>query len=123
MLICSESDIKLNKSQIFNAFDELNSKLENIFDSNEAFIGCCEPVSEFFIEWHQKTFPDLCLENYPCFQYYMSEDQMKYLLEDTKTGIPLPDGYYWDEADPEKDTKLLYETWKYSGRGDYERIQ
>ncbi|KAE9546333.1 hypothetical protein FO519_010455, partial [Halicephalobus sp. NKZ332] len=48
---------------------------------------------------------------------------MTRFLERTKDGIPLPEGYYWDEADPEKDTQVLFKTWKYSGPGDYERIK
>ena len=53
----------------------------------------------------------------------MSEDQRKLILEDTKGGIPLPEEYYLDKADPEKDTKTLFETWKHSSPGDYEAIK
>ena len=120
MFIYSESDIKLDKSQIFETFDKLNEEIRDLFTVEESNISCHIPVSEMFYEWYQKRFSDFYLKSNPCFHYYMSEDQRNRLLEDTKDGIPLPEGYYWDEIDPEKDTRIVYETWKLAGPGDYE---
>ena len=122
-MIGCEPDTKLDKSQIFEAFDELNKKIKDMFDVDGPVLLCCKPISELFVEWHERTFSDIHLKNDPCFQYYISKDQRNLLLEDSKDGIPLPEEYYWDNADLEKDTKVLFETWKHSCPGDLEAMQ
>jgi len=123
ILMSSEPDIKLDNSHMFEVFDKLNKEIEGLFGVEGSIIDCFKPVSDLFCEWHQKKFPNMQLVNRPCFSYYMSEEQRTRLLEDTKDGIPLPEGYYWDEADPEKDAKIMFETWKLAGPGDYEGMK
>ncbi|KAE9550075.1 hypothetical protein FO519_006707 [Halicephalobus sp. NKZ332] len=123
LLICSEPDIKLDKLQMFEVFEKLNIEMKNMFGVEELAVVCFNPIHDMFVEWYNKTFPDSSLGCNPCFYYYMTEDQMTRLLEETKDGIPLPEGYYWDKADPEKDAQTLFETWQYSANGDYEGMK
>ena len=123
MMISSEPDIQLDKSQLLEVFDKLNKELKNVFGTEGTALKCSKPISDAFIEWHEKTFPDLFLKKNPLYYYYMSEEQRSRLIEDTKDGISLPEGYSWGEADPEKDTQIIVDTWTYSGPGEYERIQ
>ena len=119
----SKPDIKLDNSHMFEVFDKLNEEIEGVFGVEGSMICCFRPVSDIVYEWHQKKFPNVQLVDHPCFNYYMSKDQMKRLLEDTKDGIPLPAGYYWDEVDPENDIEVLYNTWKLAGPGDDEGLK
>ena len=123
MLICCEPDIKLDKSQLFEAFDKINETIEDMFTVKGPVTLCSKLISDLLIEWHEKKFPNLSFYIDSCFHYYMTEDQMKRLLEDTKDGIALPEGYYWDEADPEKDAEILCETWQHAGPRELEGMR
>ncbi|KAE9549266.1 hypothetical protein FO519_007516 [Halicephalobus sp. NKZ332] len=120
LFVCSEPDIRLDKLQVFEAFDKLHKETDDMFDTKVPVIICFSPILELFSEWFQKTFADWYLGYIPCFYYYMTKNQMDHLLEDTKNGIHLPEGYYWDEADPERDIQTIFETWRYSRPADYE---
>uniref|UniRef100_A0AC34GE44 FR47-like domain-containing protein n=1 Tax=Panagrolaimus sp. ES5 TaxID=591445 RepID=A0AC34GE44_9BILA len=42
------------------------------------------------------------------------------LIEDYKNGVTLPEGYYFDKADVEKDTQVILSTWRHAVPGDLE---
>lgn len=50
----------------------------------------------------------------------MNEEQKQQLKNDYQTSIPLPEGYYFDDAEPEVDAELITKTWIHSGPGDVE---
>ena len=53
----------------------------------------------------------------------MTPEQQRILVEDYRDGVPIPEGYYFDEADPEKDTPIIFKTWRHSAPGDFETTQ
>uniref|UniRef100_A0AC34FE13 FR47-like domain-containing protein n=1 Tax=Panagrolaimus sp. ES5 TaxID=591445 RepID=A0AC34FE13_9BILA len=60
------------------------------------------------------------LEHFPCHYYYMTKQQQQMLTKDYKNGVLLPEGYYFDKVDVEKDAKLILNTWRHAAPGDLE---
>ena len=72
------------------------------------------PLTEVYQEWFKSRITDFNLLLAPGYFYYMNEEQKKKLLEFTKNGLPLADGYEFDRADPEKDGEGINNTWIHS---------
>uniref|UniRef100_A0AC34QUZ5 Glycine N-acyltransferase-like protein n=1 Tax=Panagrolaimus sp. JU765 TaxID=591449 RepID=A0AC34QUZ5_9BILA len=123
LLIASDLNVKFDKNELFGAFDKLNAEIKELFDVEGPVVVCFEPIASVFSEWHQNNFPDFYLKPHPCLFYYMTQKQQQKLLMDCGDDIKLPDGYYWDGADAEKDAQLLFETWIHSCPGDLEGMK
>uniref|UniRef100_A0A914Z099 Glycine N-acyltransferase-like protein n=1 Tax=Panagrolaimus superbus TaxID=310955 RepID=A0A914Z099_9BILA len=77
-------------------------------------------ISDTYKEWYGTRFPAMGLEHFPCHYYYMTPVQQQMLIENYKNGVPLPEGYYFDKADVEKDAQVILNTWRHAASGDLE---
>lgn len=52
--------------------------------------------------------------------YYMSDEQQERVK---KLEFSFPDEYELSDLDPDKDTEVMFKTWKHSGPGDMDMIR
>lgn len=105
---------KFEKNDFFGTLDELRITFPSAFNIVGAGTLCTVPVAALYQEWFESRVTSFSLaKDSGCF-YYMEEEKKKKLLEFTKNGLPLVDGYEFDNADPERDGEIINDTWTHS---------
>ena len=105
---------KFEEKDFFEALDELRSSYPNAFSVVGAGALCTVPVTALYQGWFESRITNFSLIRAPGYFYYINEEQKKELLEFTKNGLSLADGYEFDKADPEKDGERVNDTWIHS---------
>uniref|UniRef100_A0AC35GB05 GNAT family N-acetyltransferase n=1 Tax=Panagrolaimus sp. PS1159 TaxID=55785 RepID=A0AC35GB05_9BILA len=120
LIFCSKLTSKFDKIELWNIFDEISKLIPHIFKLDGVAAIAYGFISEAYKEWYFNRFPLMDLKDFPCCYYFMTKKQQQMLIEDFKDGIKLPDDYFFDDADIEKDAEVILNTWRHAAPGDLE---
>ncbi|CAD6197823.1 unnamed protein product [Caenorhabditis auriculariae] len=98
-----------------NGFREFVA-VEKLFQKEALLLIADIKFSNAAKKYVTEVFPCYEAKSYPCTMYYMDEEQTKKVLE-MKIPDP-PEGYYFDDVDPEKDAQIITETWRHSTKDE-----
>ncbi|TKR81322.1 hypothetical protein L596_015208 [Steinernema carpocapsae] len=126
-------ELSFDTSSMAKNFNEFQDILDEMFDKAHKRFPQLLSGEQRFMFVGQKPLQD-CYMNYintkqngiykpqiyPTYLYYMNQEQQEKVLQ---LDLPLPEGYYFDETNPEVDHKIITKTWIHAKEGDYEQTR
>ncbi|KAK0404784.1 hypothetical protein QR680_017624 [Steinernema hermaphroditum] len=105
-----------------NLFNELHERFPALLNGERRYllIGA-KPLQKIYAKYMEEKLEGVYRPvNYPTFLYYMNEEQQKQVV---KMELPLPEGYKFDEVDPDTDAERITKTWIHARAGDLEQTR